>query len=118
MISSPKQDTAGASCSKPHSSGELQFVQPVREMPAPQVPPDVLGVTFEPGLTRERKAEILSGVGAVEIIGGMPFPLLDGIYLVRIRTGNDMGLLIAARDALNEFDEVVSASLYSLLGRD
>ncbi len=79
--------------------------------PEYRVPPDVLTVTFEPGLTRERKAEILVSVGAEAIIGGTPFPLLDGIYIVRVDTGDDMQVLLQARDDLNALEEVVAAGL-------
>ncbi len=83
--------------------------------PEYRVPPNVLAVTFEPGLTRERKTEILVSVGGEAIIGGAPFPLLDGIYLVRVSTGDDMQVLLRARDALDAQEEVVSAGLFTQL---
>ncbi len=83
--------------------------------PEYRVPPDVLAVTFEPGLTRERKTEILVSVGAEAIIGGAPFPVVDGIYIVRVSTGDDMQVLLQARDDLNAQDEVVSAGFYTQL---
>ncbi len=79
------------------------------------VPPDVLTVTFIPGLTRDQKAGLLAAVGAEAIIGGAPFPVLDGIYLVRIRTGGDIQVLLRAIARLNAREEVVSAALLTQL---
>ena len=66
-------------------------------------------------LTRGRKTEILVSVGGVDIIGGAPFPLLDGIYIVRVSTGDDMQVLLQARDDLNAEEDVVSAGLFTQL---
>ncbi len=75
------------------------------------VPPDVLAVTFRSGLTRERKAEILVSVGGQAIIGGALLRVSDGIYIVRVDTGDDMQVLLQARDDLNALAEVVAAGL-------
>ena len=75
------------------------------------VPPDVLAVTFRSGLTRERKAEILVSVGGQAIIGGALLRVSDGIYIVRVDTGDDMQDLLQARDDLNALAEVVAAGL-------
>ena len=43
----------------------------------------------------------------------MTHTVLDGIYIVRVSTGDDMQALLQARDDLNTLAEVVSAGLYT-----
>jgi len=82
------------------------------------VPSDVLIVAFFPGLTVERKGELLAAVGCIGVIGGAPVAdqIFDGIYIVRIETGGDMLALLAAGDALLEHEgEVILAAMYTQL---
>jgi hypothetical protein len=77
-----------------------------------QAPADVFGVTFEPGLSRERKTELVTEVGGISLVGGRPFSdneMLDGIYLIRIRTDGSMDPLRRAVAALRDSPGVVSA---------
>ena len=82
------------------------------------VPPDILFVSFLPGLTVQRKREILLSAGVVAVVGGIPgdnADLSDGFYVVRLSTQGDMDRLIRARDALLAQDGVMTAGLYTLL---
>jgi hypothetical protein len=82
------------------------------------VRPDVLYVIFRPGLSPNEKRAVLISVGVVAVVGGVPSagpPFLDGAYVVRVATGDDMARLIQALDALEARDEVVVVGLYSQL---
>ena len=47
-------------------------------------PLDLIYVGFRVGTTIQDKRRILVEVGATEIVGGVPVPDMDGLYLVRI----------------------------------